>query len=193
MQIILINRLITFFFACLLLTSNVYADSFPKKALDLTLNNGSNIGINISNNRINAKIINRKNKISIKINADLASHLLSADEAYLLLKVPSKNRDLFVILSREPSTKIRSTGFCGAGYEDFILLVESTKKQIALKDKFLVQSCNKSILLDSDKGDDPLQAISIEKIKPSFSFRWLGDVDGQQRNITIDDSHFIMR
>ena len=193
MQIILIGRLTVFFFACLFFINNTYADSFPKKGLELSLNNGANIGINISSNIIIAKSIDKKNKIILKINTNLASHLLSADEAYLLLKVPSKDRDLFVIFSREPSRKIRSTGFCGAGYEDFILLVESTKKQIMLKDKFLLQSCNKSILLDSDKGDDPLQAISIEKIEPSFKFRWLGDVDGQQRIITIDDSHFIMR
>lgn len=45
-------------------------------------------------------------------------------------------------------------GYCGAGYEDYLLLVEIRGKKLTLKDQFLLQSCLKSISMFIDQGDD---------------------------------------
>ncbi len=192
MQIILTSKISIIAIILISFSFNVNADSFPGEPIVLNLNEGSNVTITSKRKIIYAEYHNDKSSKLIKLNDDLTSHLTKTDEAVFILKVHS-NRDLFVVLSREPSKQNRTASFCGAGYEDYLILIEATKKRILLLDKLLLQSCLKSILLQTDNGDDPLKAITIDKENSSILFQWLGESEDIKRSLTIKNGHFELR
>ena len=67
------------------------------------------------------------------------------------------NSHFFVVLVREPSKSKRGTGFCGSGFEDYLLLIEAKSKRLSLLDNILLQSCLDSQELASDKGAEFLR------------------------------------
>lgn len=69
---------------------------------------------------------------------------------------PDGDRSYFVLAVATPSVERSGTGFCGAGTEDRLLLIEWQGKvrKLALRDQFEIQSCLKSIALRSDQGSD---------------------------------------
>jgi hypothetical protein len=142
--------------------------------------------------KFNAKCHYNGSSISYKINTSLASHLDKSDEFFFILKVHSK-RDLFVILTREPSRQNHTASFCGAGYEDYLVLIEVSRNKVSVLDAILLQSCLKSILLRTDQGDDPLQAITVDKEKSSIAFQWLGESEDKKRMLNIKNSHFVLQ
>lgn len=76
-------------------------------------------------------------------------------------------------------------GYCGAGYEDYLLLVEIRGKKLTLKDQFLLQSCLKSISMFIDQGDDnPSNGLTHEK-DGSFTYRLVED-DYKKKEDTND-------
>lgn len=168
------------------------AASVKNEQLELNLNKGARVSISLSDKKISAKFHSKKIDRLIETDKILAAHLLRTDEVSYLFKVPSNTRELFVVLSREPSRQNRSSGFCGAGYEDFLLLIEVKKKQVVLADKFLLQSCLESILLDVDEGENPLQAIALDKSKSTITFSLLNELDRKKKIISIIDGHFIL-
>lgn len=97
-----------------------------------------------------------------------------------------------VLIARMPSQKARPTGYCGAGYEDHLLLLSYARQQISLLDDFLLQSCLKSIVLESDHGDDILAALSIDRQRSFIQFKWLSDPDNQVHNVTISQQKFVL-
>ena len=168
------------------------AASLKNEQLELNLNKGARVNISLSDKKISAKFHSKKIDRLIETDKILAAHLLRTDEISYLFKVPSNARELFVVLSREPSRQNRSSGFCGAGYEDFLLLIEVKKKQVVLADKFLLQSCLESILLDVNEGEDPLRAIALDKVKSTITFSLLDELDSKKRIISIIDGHFTL-
>jgi hypothetical protein len=191
MLITLINR--TYIFLFILLSAlNVFADSFPNDPLKLCLNNGSNVTVTQNGKKINARYYKNGSDSYYKVNANLTSHFEKAEEVFFIFKVQSK-KDLFVILTREPSRQNRTTSFCGAGYEDYLILIEVAKNRVSLLDTVLLQSCLKSILLRTDRDDDPLQAITIKKDNSSITFQWFGENEDKKRMINIDNSHFVLQ
>jgi hypothetical protein len=81
-------------------------------------------------------------------------------------------------------------GYCGAGYEDYLLLVEILKKELIFRDKFLLQSCIKSISVFIDQGDDnPSNALIHEK-DGSLSYRLVDDDYNNRRKLTIQKKRF---
>lgn len=154
------------------------------------LNNGSNINVRLSSNRVIAKSSEKSPQITFRISPDLQTFLSEADESKFIFKVPSKEKNLFIVLAREPSRKNRSAGYCGAGYEDYLLLVEAQKNRLLISDKFLIQSCYKSLLLDSDNGDDPINALSLDAEKSTITYRLVGDDEETKRIIHVTPSRF---
>ena len=178
-----------------LLSFNVYADAITSKPLVFNLNDGSNITILTNRNITKVKNTIPKNCIVAKTHGSLTSHLMKADEAFFIFKIKS-NRNLFVVLLREPSNPKHRTGYCGAGFEDFLLLIEITSKEAYLRDQFLLQSCIESRLLYSemneDSLEDPLKSIEIDKNNLLIKFEWLEEIQGNSRTIRVEDGHFVM-
>lgn len=197
MRSTLVNKIIVATVCSLLLCTAVNAESFPVEPVLLPLIDGSTIVISLSNDHIVARFRGERHTHPIRISKELSSHLLRSDEAHHLFKMTSEGRELFVLLSREPSNPLRRTGYCGAGYEDYLLRIEVEKKNIVLADEFLLQSCIKTISLYREEGGDPLEdadmdGISINKEKAFISFEWLKDPE-KRRTISVEKGRFVMK
>lgn len=65
-------------------------------------------------------------------------------------------RTFFVLGAAFPSVERQGGGYCGAGTEDYLLLVElkSRPRALELRDRIQVQSCLQSMALQSDQGSE---------------------------------------
>jgi hypothetical protein len=124
------------------------------------------------------------------VSAKLGLFLKEADESAFLFKTPVKEKDLFVLLVREPSRQNRAAGYCGAGHEDYLLLVEAKNNKLKLLDKFLLQSCYKSLLLESDNDDEPEAALKIDPVRSTITYRLDVDKADEARIIFASSTHF---
>lgn len=128
--------------------------------------------------------------IGTKIDPRFVKHLRLAEEVDLVFSNPiiqSKSQQ-FVVLVREPSRNPQGTGFCGAGFEDYLLLIEVFSKQILLLDKFLLQSCLTSLELASDQGNNPLKAMRVDTSRKSLTYKILGEE--VEKTTTVVDRKF---
>jgi hypothetical protein len=159
--------------------------------VDLPFANGQGVRINYANEI--ASIYRGKRKLIA--DKSLLLHLKRTDEVVYLLasKINQGKWPFFLVLSREPSRINRSAGFCGAGYEDYVLLLQTNDTQIKLKDKFLLQSCNESKTLsgkDIDGLAEPLKAIKINEKRHQIIFALLSEPD-KQHVLSVDGNHKI--
>lgn len=106
---------------------------------------------------------------------------------------PSVGGNYLVLIARVPSRIPQGSGYCGAGYEDYAILLELRNRNITLLDDFLLQSCLKSISLDSDGGGDILKALSVDRHTHSIGFRWATDPSNQSRTLTIANEKFLLK
>jgi hypothetical protein len=159
--------------------------------LILPVTQDSNISIDVQNNRVIAK--DTQKKALYKVDPSAVAHLKRAEDIRLIAYKSTTEISLFIILSHEPSRPGNmGQGYCGAGYEDYLLLVEPSKRKLVLRDKLLLQSClnGKLIYMDSG-GDDPIKAL-IPGDDNSFNFRWEADNDDQTRSLTVRNGHFLV-
>lgn len=148
MQIISTNKIIinlTAFILFFLIIINVEA----KELLRLSINPGKTFYFDVNSIQVSVfeKKLNVRKKITISKKIKL--HLKAADELYTVFSDPISTGDsnIFLILSRERSLNKNALGFCGAGYEDYLILVDISNDAINLLDEILIQSCLKSIEL----------------------------------------------
>jgi len=151
----------------------------------------SQISIKIQNHRLVAKEI-RKNT-SYEISNPASNHLMRAYDARIISDKSDQNGPLFIVLSREPSRpNSMGRGYCGAGYEEYLLLLEISRTRIELRDQLLLQSCLNSISMLIDNGDDLDDAGNglIPNDDGSFSYRLLKDDPNQERTLVLRDRRF---
>lgn len=118
--------------------------------------------------------------IDRKLLDDRSRQLLDrADEVRTVLIQPTGRASNVVLLARIPSTAKRGPGFCGAGYEDHLVLL-SYDQRYTFQDDFLLQSCLQSIEVDTD--DD---LVHIDEHKQTIGFRWLGKPDQDEHYLLI--------
>jgi len=102
------------------------------------------------------------------------------------------NINYFVFIARIPSKSPQSTGYCGAGYEDHLILLRYEGKKIVLLDDFLLQSCLKSIVLDNDGDADILKSLTIDYENHAIGFRWISSPDDKEHRVTILNEKFLL-
>lgn len=119
--------------------------------------------------------------------------LQRSDEVLPLFSQMTGSSHSLVLIARIPSKNPQSSGYCGSGYEDHVVLLDFDGKKIALQDDFLLQSCLKSIALDTDHGDNILKAISIDPEKHAISFRWLTNPDDKDHTLTVANGKFLLQ
>jgi hypothetical protein len=134
----------------------------------------------------------KRNKQKLIADKQLSAHLKKTDELLYLLTVKANHKKwpLFLVLSREPSRKNRGAIFCGAGYEDYALLLQMSDAQIKLKDKFLLQSCTSNKTLfgnDVDGISEPVKAIQISIEDEQIMFTWLSDMN-KKYTLSVSDN-----
>ncbi len=195
------NKLTTLIIAvlfCILLSNrSAEADSLKTAPLLLPVKNGTTISVSQSGKKIIARVGGEKKSRPVSINTKLASELLNSDETRLLLDVSTGKTSQYVVLSRKPSNARNRTGYCGAGYEDNLLLINVTKSHVNLVDKFLLQSCiNLKTLYSKDGADtlaDPSKGFTVDKEKRIINFEWLKDEQGYVWTLYIDNNQFLLR
>jgi hypothetical protein len=151
----------------------------------------SQISVKMQNHRLVAK--EGRNNRNYQISNAVSDHLIRAYEARMISDKSDQNGPLFIVLSREPSRpNSMGRGYCGAGYEEYLLLIEISRSKIELRDQFLLQSCLKSISMLIDHGDDLDDAGNglIPNNDGSFSYRLLEDEPSQERTLMLHDRRF---
>jgi hypothetical protein len=130
----------------------------------------------IKSNRQKILISDEKNySLKLKIDPAFKTRILAAEELSLVFPtaITEGNNLLFLTLTRTPSNSKNGKGYCGAGFEDHLQLIEVSRKKIALLDELLLQSCLNSISLAYDSSDDPKKNIRVEAT--AIRYKMLGD------------------
>lgn len=112
----------------------------------------------------------------------------SADEVRTVLVQLAERGSYVVLLARIPSTARRGTGYCGAGYEDHLVLL-SYDQHFVFRDDFLLQSCLQSIALDTGDGDE---LVHLDERKQTIAFRWLTKPDQDEHYLLIAGGKFLL-
>ena len=148
-----ISKKIRFSTSSAILLMTIIASSAVADDLLLPSSQGPRVVISTKKQRVIAK--DKETNIDYKIENAVSRYLTRADSIRLIANESDQKTQLFIILSREPSRPgAMGQGYCGAGYEDYLLLVEMLNRELVLRDQLLLQSCLKSISLFLDQGDD---------------------------------------
>ena len=110
---------------------------------------------------------------------------------------PREGHDYIILAIAKPSTEHNGLGYCGAGTEEKLLLIEwqRVQRSLRLSDVLEVQSCLKTFELASDQGHD-LKSLLGGFVDPAeLTLTWLnhpvyGDVP---KSISVKDGRFHVR
>jgi hypothetical protein len=134
----------------------------------------------------------KRANVTYQFDSRAAAMLVKAEE---IRSVPHlKNAaGVFIIFVRSPSRPgSMGRGYCGAGYEDYLLLVELEKKILVFRDQFLLQSCLNGNLIYTDDGqDDPIKLL-IRNDDGSLDFSWETDKPDQTHKLTVRNGRFVI-
>lgn len=109
----------------------------------------------------------------IKLAQSLSARLkMAEDAAFLPFEFTrSVNKHARWLVVRASSTSGGGDGFCGAGYEDHLVLVEVVDSTARCMDEFQAQSCLQSIGMDVDQFDELLKALVQDPEDGSLAFK----------------------
>ena len=150
---------------------------------------GTRVVIDVKKQQVLAK--DKERNISYSIDNAITRHIIRAEDIQLIANESKPEAQLFIVLAREPSRpSAMGQGYCGAGYEDYLLLVEMLGHKLILRDQFLLQSCLKSISMFIDQGDDNPSNGLVHGKDGSFTYRLVDDDYDKKRTIIISKKHF---
>jgi hypothetical protein len=151
--------------------------------LTLSVNDKENINIVPQNGR--ALATNQNHTVRYNVSNALARHIINAESLQALSRQRDGKDAQFIILSHELSRPgALGHGYCGGGYEDYLLLIELSGHKIVQLDELLLQSCLKSI----DLGTDDSAKALIPLGAGSYSFQWIGD--DSRRILSVMNNRF---
>lgn len=112
----------------------------------------------------------------VNIDTRLTRELRLASEVVSVgVKAFSQDGYTFLVLGvSTPSVVSPGSGYCGAGTEDVLLLVEwkTRPPRLVLRDRIQVQSCLQSMELRSDQGNELSKVLHVEN-PAQFTLDWL--------------------
>jgi hypothetical protein len=163
----------------------------PVSAAELSLSfpESGRVAITVNKQHVVAK--NTERNITYNVATTVSQHLIRADDIRLVGNAINPNAQLFIVMTRELSRPdAMGQGYCGAGHEDYLLLVEILERNLLLRDQFLLQSCLKSISMFIDHGDDHPNNGLIHENDGSFSYRLVDDDYDKKRMLTVSAKRF---
>ncbi|WP_266159915.1 hypothetical protein [Dyella silvatica] len=133
---------------------------------------------------------------TVKLDPKIISQIRQSDEFFTLdaFPAPSSGKDS-VIFVRVPSVpEAAGQGYCGAGHEDYMLLVEKQDRSLRLLDRLLIQSCLKNINLASDQSDNPRLAVKagVAPVIASFDLMSADDVPAKTKQVVLKDRKLLL-
>ncbi len=123
-----------------------------------------------------AAIVGEK-AVKVRLSYNLAQALRAADEYFIVGKraLQAQGHTYFFLMTQSASKTKQGGGFCGAGTEDSISLLELDPKTngLSLKDSKLLQSCIESISLSDDTGRSLRNRLEGLDDLGNLTFDWL--------------------
>ena len=167
----------------------------------LVLPDGTNFTVESTNHGIVAKPAAGSTQLggikASKADTNLRAAALGASQTFVLgTRAFDKEGHRYLVLAvSKPSVKKQGAGFCGAGSEDHLLLVEwkPGSQELALRDDMLVQSCLKSMALQSDQGSD-LSVVTQGISQPEpLRLSWLThpEFEGQAKTFVVVNGKWV--
>lgn len=105
-------------------------------------------------------------------------------------------RTYFYLVTQAPSRENRQAGYCGAGTEDVLHLIELSKppQRLIEQDTLLVQSCLESIELDDASGASLRQQLERRTDPQHLSLTWLGHpkFGSEPRRVKVHDGRLAL-
>lgn len=153
---------------------------------------GASVIVVAEQGQVKANATNKK--MHYIISKSFSDHLKRSYEASLINTYAEKRGPVFFIFTREPSApNSMGQGYCGAGYEDFLLLVKLEKRTFKLTDTYLLQSClhSKSMRIERS-GLNPQDELHLNS-DGSYNFEMIDDSDGKIWNIKISQEKFFIK
>ena len=143
--------------AYLLVASNADA----RDVVTTQLSDGGTLTVSVSGEKVLARLDTPRGMPSarrtLSVGPRLQRILRHAEEVVSIAgKSFAAQRSAFFVLGvATPSVRRGGTGYCEAGTEDALLLVELNprSRSIEIQDQILVQSCLRNMILQSDRGD----------------------------------------
>lgn len=71
-------------------------------------------------------------------------------------------------------------------------MLQEHNGNLKIRDRFLIQSCLKSLVLEPEQEDDPRNSFVLSVDPPGISFRWAGDDALTTRIIAVENSSLKM-
>jgi hypothetical protein len=127
------------------------------------------------------------------VDKNLAIILKNSEEIFPAFSKKTSDGNYFVFISRAPSKAPQSTGYCGAGFEDSLILLLYKKNKLYFRDDFLLQSCLQSIILESDDSSDILKSITIDSDSHLIKFRWMTKPNDMPHTVEILGGKFSLK
>ena len=166
------------------------AYSAPTEFASLAFDAATHGKVCVSSAYSKAKSKCRRGLADKNIDRDLRSIIRKSEELIDVLQTRTDNDIYWIFIARIPSKLPHSTGYCGAGYEDKLVLSHYDGKKLTFRDNFLLQSCLSSISLQSDSPNDLLKSISIDHQLHIIRFRWLLNPDDKDHALRIYNGAF---
>jgi hypothetical protein len=184
-----ISKTISFSSILLILLATIIAPTAVANDILLSSTQGARISISVERQHVTAR--DKEKNINYDVDGAVARYLKRADDIRLIANESSPRAQLFIVLAREYSRPgAMGQGYCGAGYEDHLLLVEIFNRKLVLRDQLLLQSCLKSMSMFIDQGDDhPSNGFTHEK-DGSLSYRLVDDDYEKKRILTVTARRF---
>ena len=128
-----------------------------------------------------------------QVAAELATLLIRADEVDTILSLSSEKPEQMILLTRTASNRANPLGYCGAGYEDVLLLISHDGNKYSLHDQFLLQSCLQSITLQSDYPDEVVRSITVNAKQKVIELQWLSKPDDKKHLLSVINKKFVLQ
>lgn len=162
----------------------------PTESVALAFDVATHGKVCVSSPHSKAKSKCRRGLADKNIDRELRSVIRKSEELIDVLQTRKGNDIYWIFIARIPSKLPRSTGYCGAGYEDKLILSHYDGRKLDFRDNFLLQSCLSSISLQSDSPNDLLKSISIDHQAHIIRFRWLLNPDDRDHVLSIYNGAF---
>lgn len=117
--------------------------------------------------------------VNLKWSPALKRAIATADDVFVAgaTAFEQEGRTYFYLVTQEPSRENRSAGYCGAGTEDVLRLIEMTTKpplRLIEQDKLLLQSCLESLELDDATGASLRKQLERRTDPQHLALTWSG-------------------
>ena len=135
---------------------------------------------------------------AVAVDRRLAAELLRAAQLVAVAgRGFSEGGRTFVVLGAAiPSVAKPGSGYCGAGAEDDLLVVEykARPRRLERRDRVQVQSCLRSMALQSDQGSDLRVVLRGVDDPAKFSLTWLEHptYDPATKTLIVDNGKFVV-